>query len=579
MDASNAKGPRQTARRAVGFLCALLVLLTSTTQGVRADPPADQTITFPALSDVRLDGGAPVPRATASSGLPVTYSTLSTACSVTAGGTITLLGVGTCSIAAEQAGDASWNAAPPVTQSFTIDVTATPPPGGRPTLTVTADSKGRPFGVVNPALTAAISGFVNGQTLATSGVTGGPACTTTATLVSPAGTYPITCSVGTLASAAYNFAFAPGALTIVRGASSVTLATTTSVFETTTPVTWTAVVEPGFTGALPSGSLVFVIDGVAVPAVPLDASGRGSVTVTWTTPGIKSVEVSYAGDGSFAAPGTASAAPSVVANSARATGVGVSAATFYPIVDGWRDEVTARGTRLEPLFVAISVRNALGGVVRTFASPTAAGPYTWAWDGRRSNGTSLPAGRYTIVQTLTDPYGSRPRAVTTSSIVLSLRRISWSSVTVAPRPGPRCYQFSSGDGVGAYSCGSTGSLHIAGSAGHWPGVGYQFVLPPASGYRSIRIELLGTSTGRPPTVGLQDWTLGSAWGQLYRPGWRRTAISPTATRWSGVTVADPGSFISGRSVRTYVDGGGRLAGAFDFEIARIRLVVSVGTLQ
>ena len=92
---------------------------------------------------------------------------------------------------------------------------------------------------------------------------------------------------------------------------------------------------------------------------------------------------------------------------------------------------------------------------------------------------------------------------------------------VAPGPGPRCFQFSTGDGVGAYSCGSTGSLRIAGSAGRWPGVGYQFRLPPASGYRSIRIELLGTSTGGWPTVRTRDWTLGSAWGQLYRAGWPR----------------------------------------------------------
>ena len=88
-------------------------------------------------------------------------------------------------------------------QSFAVGVTTTTPPTTLPTLTVTADSKSRPFGVANPALTATISGFVNGQTLETSGVTGSPACTTTATLVSPAGTYPITCDIGTLASGAY----------------------------------------------------------------------------------------------------------------------------------------------------------------------------------------------------------------------------------------------------------------------------------------------------------------------------------------------------------------------------------------
>ena len=47
-------------------------------------------------------------------------------------------------------------------------------------LTVTADDKSRLFGAANPPLTATLSGFVLGQTLATSGVTGSAACTTNA---------------------------------------------------------------------------------------------------------------------------------------------------------------------------------------------------------------------------------------------------------------------------------------------------------------------------------------------------------------------------------------------------------------
>jgi hypothetical protein len=535
-----------------------------------------QTITIGALpTGVAIGSQGKVVSAAATSGLAVTYSSQTTAiCAVNSTtGALSLLTTGLCTIAADQAGNGNWNAAAQVTVSFAVA-----PPFTVPILTVTADSQSRPFGTPNPALTATISGFVAGQTLATSGVSGTPACTTTATIFSPAGTYPITCTIGTLVSGFYSFSFVDGTLTIVHGASSVTLSTTTTVFETSTPVTWTAAVEPGVSGATPTGSLVFTIDGVARPAVPLDANGRGSVTVTWPTPGAKSVQVSYAGDASFAASGTASAAPSVVANTARATGVGVSASSFYPIVDGWLDTVTARGTRLEPLGVAISVKNASGSSVRTFSAPIASGPYSWNWNGRTASGTALPAGTYTIVQTLTDPYGSHPRIVKTSKVVLSLRKISWSTVTVAARPGPRCFQFTTADGVGTYSCSSTGAASLAGDAGHWPGVGYQFQLPSGAGYRTIRVEVLGTYSGGRPTIGLHDWALGSTWGQLYRQGWRRTAISPTTTSWAGVTFA-PGSFVAGRSVRVYVDGGGRLAGAFSFAVKGIRLVVSVGTFQ
>jgi hypothetical protein len=82
-------------------------------------------------------------------------------------------------------------------------------------LTVTADNQTTLFGAAIPALTATISGFVSGQTSATSGVSGSPACVTTAISTSPGGTYPITCTAGSLAAANYSFAkFVPGTLTV-----------------------------------------------------------------------------------------------------------------------------------------------------------------------------------------------------------------------------------------------------------------------------------------------------------------------------------------------------------------------------
>jgi hypothetical protein len=82
-------------------------------------------------------------------------------------------------------------------------------------LTVTADSLTKIYRAANPPLTATITGFVLGQTLATSGVTGVPALSTTATADSPVGTYPITVAIGTLAATNYDFtAFTPGTLSI-----------------------------------------------------------------------------------------------------------------------------------------------------------------------------------------------------------------------------------------------------------------------------------------------------------------------------------------------------------------------------
>ncbi|MBD2721434.1 T9SS type A sorting domain-containing protein [Hymenobacter sp. BT189] len=83
-------------------------------------------------------------------------------------------------------------------------------------LTVTADDKSKTYGDSNPAFTATITGFVNSQDLASSGVTGTPALSTAATTTSNVGPYPISAGIGTLASANYSFTPVAGTLTITK---------------------------------------------------------------------------------------------------------------------------------------------------------------------------------------------------------------------------------------------------------------------------------------------------------------------------------------------------------------------------
>src|SRR5205823_4645975 len=81
------------------------------------------------------------------------------------------------------------------------------------TLEVTANDKSRLYGDANPTLDAAISGFKNSETLASSGVTGSASCTTGAIATSPVpGPYAITCALGSLAAGNYMFHFNAGSL-------------------------------------------------------------------------------------------------------------------------------------------------------------------------------------------------------------------------------------------------------------------------------------------------------------------------------------------------------------------------------
>jgi enterochelin esterase-like enzyme len=120
--------------------------------------------------------------------------------------TVASISVGPHTIEAVYGGDSVYNGSTSATIPLTV---------GQAPLTVTADNQSRPFGSSNPPLTATLAGFVLGQTLATSDVSGSASCTTTAMPFSPGGGYPITCTAGSLASTNYSFGpFIPGTLTV-----------------------------------------------------------------------------------------------------------------------------------------------------------------------------------------------------------------------------------------------------------------------------------------------------------------------------------------------------------------------------
>ena len=101
-------------------------------------------------------------------------------------------------------------------ESFVVEVTATDKDGmasspyiynidvAKAHLRVTADEQLQNAGDPTPNLTAMITGFVNDETLATSGVTGAPNLSTADPASGP-GQYPIHVAVGTLAAGNYDF--------------------------------------------------------------------------------------------------------------------------------------------------------------------------------------------------------------------------------------------------------------------------------------------------------------------------------------------------------------------------------------
>jgi hypothetical protein len=184
---------------------------------------ASQTITFNPLPDKSYGAADFGVSATASSGLAVSFSSQTTSVCTVAGSTVHILAWGTCSIAASQIGNNDFNAAPGVTQSFTVS---------KAVLTVKANDASMTYGGKLPTFSAAYSGFVNNETASV--LTGNPSFTPT-TAPAAAGAYPITPAQGTLAAANYNFTFVNGTLTVNKAVLTITANDTSMTYGGTLP--------------------------------------------------------------------------------------------------------------------------------------------------------------------------------------------------------------------------------------------------------------------------------------------------------------------------------------------------------
>ena len=112
---------------------------------------ASQTITFGSLSAKSYSSETFTVSASSSALLTVVFTSgSSTICTTsgTSGSTITLLGVGTCVLNANQPGDANTAAASQVSQNFTVNPRA---------ITVTADAKTKAYGSSDPTFTYTIT--------------------------------------------------------------------------------------------------------------------------------------------------------------------------------------------------------------------------------------------------------------------------------------------------------------------------------------------------------------------------------------------------------------------------------------
>jgi hypothetical protein len=160
----------------------------------------NQSITFGTAPTVVV-GGSGMLSATASSGLPVTFSSTTPAICGVAGSTVTGLAVGPCIVAANQPGNANYSPAPQVTQTISISAST-----GLSRATLTFGDQ-----LVDSTSTTQTVTLTNAGTAA---VTVG-AITTTADFTHPSKTCIATLAAGS--SCTISVAFAPRAAGVLTG--------------------------------------------------------------------------------------------------------------------------------------------------------------------------------------------------------------------------------------------------------------------------------------------------------------------------------------------------------------------------
>ena len=163
-----------------------------------------QAISFPAPQGV-IYGAAPVAlMASATSGLPVSFTVISGPGVLSANGQVLrFTGAGVIVVQATQNGNADFLTAVAVTVSIAV---------APATLTVTPVSAVATYGAIPTEFHYTIGGFVNRDNM--SAVSGAAAVVFSGTQTAGAGSYPLQASQGSLAAANYVFAFETGTLTV-----------------------------------------------------------------------------------------------------------------------------------------------------------------------------------------------------------------------------------------------------------------------------------------------------------------------------------------------------------------------------
>jgi hypothetical protein len=248
--------------------------------------------------------------------------------------------------------------------------------------------------------------------------------------------------------------------------------------------------------------------------------------------------------------------------SVEATGLAVSPTTFYPVVDGYRDTISIKGTTLEPATVTIRIFNSKGSLVRSLALGSRSGAFSTTWNGKNSSGTLLAAGTYKVQHRLQDTKGNV--LYKSTPVTLSWRKVKWVAASSTRYGTAYATTLRGGTGTISRTSSFTSGLRVAGgsSSSGYAVARYSFTLRSALAYKGLKIQVLGKgtrSTSRAILAFAQD-QYGSLVGPAYQ-WWSRSG---------GIT-----GHVNNRVVLLDVETDGPMSGAFDIAKTKVSYYYAV----
>jgi subtilisin family serine protease/formylglycine-generating enzyme required for sulfatase activity len=143
-----------STRSSLAGKCSTGGILNVSSALAAAEIKESQTISFSSIASKSFGDSSFALNASASSGLPITYSSSNPGVATVTGSSVTITGAGTTTITASQAGNSQYYAAPSIQQTLTVN----PKP-----LVIVADAITKMIGASDPALTYTTTGLVAGS--------------------------------------------------------------------------------------------------------------------------------------------------------------------------------------------------------------------------------------------------------------------------------------------------------------------------------------------------------------------------------------------------------------------------------